>query len=103
MNASEAHEQYIGKVFRLPVPGTALEVDVRVDDRKQSLGHDRFLALKRRRNPAWPQPNTVSARARIQRLTRGNSLRGTAARCQRLTGQSPEKPTPLKHAGRRRT
>jgi hypothetical protein len=44
MNAREANE-YLGKVFRLPVPGTALEVDVRVDDWKQSLGHDRLLVV----------------------------------------------------------
>jgi len=32
-------------------------------------------------SPAWPHPSAVSARARrIQRLTRGKSLRGTYSR-----------------------
>jgi hypothetical protein len=85
MNAREANE-YLGKVFRLPVPGTALEVDVRVDDWKQSLGHDRLLVV--------PATGKGSEWVNVETLRFGEdtpALRGG------------ENPTPLKHAGRRRT
>ena len=44
MTGREANE-YIGKVFKYPVPHTGLEVAVRVEDWKRAYNHDMFLCV----------------------------------------------------------